>query len=103
MKLRGIFFSLPMFALATATFAQTYPVKAVRIVASEPGGGADFISRMIGQGISPSIQQPVVIDNRGGGVLPAIYVAKATPDGYTLLCSSGVMWIGPLLQKTPYD
>jgi tripartite-type tricarboxylate transporter receptor subunit TctC len=83
--------------------AQTYPHKHIRIVTSEPGGGSDIIARLTAQGISGPLGQPVLIDNRGGGVLPAIYVAKATADGYTLLGSSGVFWIGPFLQKVNYD
>ncbi len=94
---------LLLIALGTPLFAQTYPIRPVRIVTAEPGGGGDFISRTVGQGISAALQQPVIIENRGGGMLPAIHVSKATADGYTLLCSSGVMWIGPLLQKMSYD
>jgi tripartite-type tricarboxylate transporter receptor subunit TctC len=89
--------------LAPAVAAQDYPARPVRIVTSEPGGGGDFISRTIGQVVSAALRQPIVVENRGGGMLPAIYVAKTTADGYTLLCSSGVMWIGPLLQKVSYD
>lgn len=89
--------------LEAAAYGQGYPDRPLRIVTSNPGGGGDFISRVVGQGVSSAIHQPVIVDNRGGGILPAIYVAKATPDGYTLLCSSGVMWIGPLLRKASYD
>ena len=83
--------------------AQSFPNKPVRIVTSEPGGGSDINARLVAQGISAPLGQPVIIDNRGGGVLPAIYVAKATADGYTLLNSSGVFWIGPYMQKVAYD
>jgi tripartite-type tricarboxylate transporter receptor subunit TctC len=83
--------------------AQSYPSRPIRIVTSQPGGGGDFISRVVGQAISPALGQPVIIDNRGGGVLPAIYVSTATPDGYTLVGSSGVLWTGPFMQKVAYD
>ena len=83
--------------------AQAYPSRPIRIVTSQPGGGGDFISRVVGQAISPALAQPVIIDNRGGGVLPAIYVSTATADGYTLVGSSGVLWTGPFMQKVAYD
>jgi len=104
MKLAG---TLAWLALALTAggmaFAQEYPARPIRIVTSEPGGGGDFISRTIGQGVSAALRQPIIIENRGGGILPAIYVAKTTADGYTLLCASGVMWIGPLLRSVSYD
>jgi tripartite-type tricarboxylate transporter receptor subunit TctC len=91
-----------VWAIATAT-GRDFPTRPIRIVTSEPGGGGDFISRVVGQALSPALRQPVIVENRGGGILPAIYVATTTADGYTLLCSSGVMWIGPLLRKVSYD
>jgi tripartite-type tricarboxylate transporter receptor subunit TctC len=84
---------------------RVYPNKPIRIVTSEVGGGADFSSRLIAQGISPALGQPVIVENRGGsGVIPCQNVAKAAPDGYTLLFISNSMWITPLVQKdVPYD
>jgi tripartite-type tricarboxylate transporter receptor subunit TctC len=94
---------LSFIAPGAGAAAERYPTRPVRVVTSEPGGGGDFISRVIGQPVSEAMRQPVIVENRGGGVLPAIYVSKATADGYTLLCASGVMWIGPLLRKLSYD
>src|SRR3954469_22563890 len=74
---------------------QSYPTRTVRIVTGGIGGGADLISRMIAQGISEPLGQPVIVDNRGSGVVPGDVVAKSPPDGYTLLVTSGVLWIGP--------
>src|ERR1044071_7190991 len=83
-------------ALGTITVAaQNYPTRPIRIVTSEVGGGADFSSRIIAQGISAPLGQPVVIDNRGG-ILPGVIVAKSLADGYTLLFQSNALWISPL-------
>jgi len=84
-------------------FSQSYPNKPIRMVTNEVGGGGDFVGRLIAQGISGSLGQPVIIDNRGGGVIPGEIVSKAPHDGYTLLIAGGSLWIGPLLRKTPYD
>jgi tripartite-type tricarboxylate transporter receptor subunit TctC len=79
-----------------------YPNKPVRIVASEPGGGTDFIARILAQEISGSLGQNVIVDNRASTILGQL-VAKASPDGYTLLLSGSNLWIGPFLQNVPYD
>ena len=63
---------------------QNYPDKPVRIVTAAPGGGSDFLSRQIAQGISAPLGQPVIVDNRPA-LLSAEIVSKAPPDGYTLL------------------
>ena len=84
------------------SFGQTYPNKPVRLVTSPPGGGNDFVSRLIAQAISGALGQQVLVENRSG-VIPGETVAKAPPDGYTLLLASGNLWITPLLQKTSYD
>ena len=81
---------------------QNFPNKPIRIVTSSAGGGGDIAARLIGQGLSGIWGQQVIVDNRGG-VLPGQIVAAASPDGYNLLLFSGALWIGPLLQKTPYD
>ena len=61
------------------------------------------MARLIAQGISGPLGQPVIVDNRASGIIPGEIVAKAPPDGYTLLVGGGSLWIAPLLQKTPYD
>ena len=83
--------------------AQTYPAKYIRIVTAGVGGGNDWLSRLIAQGITGPLGQPVIVENRGGGVIPGEVVARAPADGYTLLVMSGGLWIGQLLRKTPYD
>ena len=89
---------------ASLVAAQTYPNKPVRIVTAGVGGGSDFASRLIAQGISGGLGQQVIVDNRPSGVIPGEVVAKAAPDGYTLLVSSNVLWLEPYLhQKAHYD
>ena len=82
--------------------AQEYPSKPIRIITSALGGGSDFVSRLVAQGISGPLGQPVVVENRSG-VIPGEMVSRSPPDGHTLLGTASTLWIGPLLQKTPYD
>jgi tripartite-type tricarboxylate transporter receptor subunit TctC len=88
-------------------YGQDYPSKPVYLVVPfAPGGGADILARFIGQGLSMSLGKPVLVDNRsgGGGNIGANYVAKATPDGYTLLVAGIPQAIGmSLYGKLPYD
>ena len=91
-------FSAGMMVLASGIVAgQNYPNKPVRIVTIEPGGGGDLAARLIAQGLTASLGRQVVVDNRGGGVIAIEIVAKAPPNGYTLLIYGGTLWIGPLL------
>jgi tripartite-type tricarboxylate transporter receptor subunit TctC len=97
------------FAL-TATFAhaQAYPAKPVRlVVTSPPGGSQDFLARLLAQGLSPALGQQVLVDNRIGasGVIGVDFVAKAPPDGHTLLLGgAGTVAIVPVLKaKVPFD
>ena len=82
--------------------AQTFPTKTVRIVTSEPGGGSDYSARLLAQGLTGPLGQQVIVENRGG-ILPPETVAKAPPDGYTLLVSAS-MWVAPLFEpKLSFD
>lgn len=94
-----------MFPLAQVTHAQPYPTRPVRLVTSEPGGGADFTARIIALGLTTSLRQQVIVDNRGGasGLIAVEIVAKAPPDGYTLIVFSPSLWTLPLIQKVAYD
>jgi tripartite-type tricarboxylate transporter receptor subunit TctC len=84
--------------------AQTFPAKPVRIVTAQAGGGTDFVSRIIAQGLTETLKQPVVVDNRGGNVsIVADLVAKAAPDGHTLLVYAATFWVLPLMQTVSYD
>ena len=87
---------------------QPYPSRPVRmLIPSPPGGATDMLGRLFQQGMEDSLGQPVVVDNRGGanGQIAAAAVAKASPDGYTLLFTySGVLTTGlALYGKLPYD
>ena len=96
--------SAGMIAMGNAMLsAQDYPNKTIRIVTSPAGGGSDFTSRLIAQGLSGPLGQPIIVENRPTGVIPGEIVSKATPDGYTLLITGSNFWIGPLLRKIPYD
>ena len=88
--------------------AQTYPGKPIRmIVGFAPGGGTDLVARIIGQKMSESWGQTVVVENRAGatGTIGADVVAKAPPDGYTLLMGHvNSHGIAPsIFKKLPYD
>jgi len=89
------------------THADKYPEKAIRIVVPfVAGGGGDFIARAWADKLSETIRQPVIIDNRGGGntVVGTDIVAKAAPDGYTLLLVSPSIATNPsLLPGLPYQ
>ncbi len=88
--------------ISNVTFAQNYPVRPVRIVCAEPGASNDFLSRVVAQGISEPLGQQVIVDNRATAVVVDL-VARATPDGYTLLVTTGGMWISPALGTVTYN
>ncbi len=90
------------------TSAERFPERPLKLVVPfPPGGPADIIARVVGQGLSDRLGQPVLIDNRGGagGVTGTDAVAKASPDGYSIaLSSAGALAISASLQeKMPYD
>jgi tripartite-type tricarboxylate transporter receptor subunit TctC len=89
------------FCLGTTAQAQSYPAKPIRMISPyAPGGGSDTLARILGQKMAETIGQPVVVDNRPGaaGSIGAEMVARATPDGYTLLVTpSAVLTINPHL------
>ena len=100
------------FATITCALAQEdpakYPSRAIHIIVGfTAGGGNDIIARIIGQKLSESLGQPVVIENKpgGGSIVATEYVAKSAADGYTLLIgASGAMAVNPAVySKLPYD
>ena len=99
---------LALLSLSIPLCAQDYPAKPIRlIVPFAPGGGTDLVGRLIAQRLTEALGQTVVVDNRAGagGVIGADLVAKAPPDGYTLLMGTpGPLTINPHLMKSmPYD
>ncbi len=107
MTLRAVIQLLPIVLLAQhagAASAPAYPTKPIRIITSDPGGTGDLVSRLIAPGLSRHLGQQVVVDNRTGNVIiPAEMVARATPDGHTMIAYGGTLWLQPLMQRTPYD
>ena len=100
-------FAVALLALsATPVSAQNWPVRSVRVIVPfPPGGGLDFVMRVVGQKLSEQTGASFVIDNRGGatGVLGAELGARAVPDGYTIFTSSPEFSINPSVRKLPYD
>jgi tripartite-type tricarboxylate transporter receptor subunit TctC len=94
-------------AAGVAHAQSTYPNKPVRVVIPFAAGGAvDALARLVAPGLGESLGQPIVVDNRpgAGGNLAADSVAKATPDGYTLLLTTNGHAISPALyKKLPFD
>jgi len=108
MKSSRTLFAAPVFLFFCApSVAQNYPAKPIRLILGfAPGGSTDLVARVVGQKMSESWGQQVIIDNRPGanGMIGADLVAKASADGYSLLLSSiGPMAINASLYKMPYD
>jgi len=106
------FCALVSAVLGTALFAfpafgQEYPSRPVRLVVPFAAGGPnDIIARLVGGRLSEALGQPIVVENRpgAGGNIGTDFVAKAAPDGYTLLSAGpGSLIINPLLGSVPYD
>lgn len=98
-----IFPVVPVILVANVAFAQNYPNKPVRIVTTITGGSQDLTARFIAPGLAESLGQPVIVDNRGG-LTSMEMVAKAAPDGYTLLLASGSLWLLQYLRSSvPWD
>ena len=85
---RGILAAFALATFATAASAQPYPNKPIHLIVPYPaGGGTDFFARLVGQKMSELVGQPIVVENKPGAAtnLGADFVARAQPDGYTLL------------------
>ncbi|MFN6251497.1 MAG: Bug family tripartite tricarboxylate transporter substrate binding protein [Acetobacteraceae bacterium] len=100
--------ALPALALLPRPALAAFPDRPVRIIVPFAAGtSSDFQARMIGERMAPVLRQPVIVENRAGagGVVGADAVAKASPDGYTLLLgSNGPLTNAPVLQaRLPYD
>jgi tripartite-type tricarboxylate transporter receptor subunit TctC len=94
-------------AVSCGALAQSYPAKSIRVVVPfAPGGATDITGRTLGAKMSDGLKQTIIVDNRtgGGGVIGADLVAKAPPDGYTvLLATPAETAILPHMQKMPYN
>ena len=80
-----VVFIFPIALASGIAHAQTYPNEVIRIVTCNPGGSYDLAARLLAQGLTGPLGQPVTVDNRGGGMVPIEVAAKSAPDGYTLL------------------
>src|SRR5437868_15346955 len=92
--------------LSSAVFSQNYPTRPVRVVVAAQTGGPDTVARVVAAQLQEQLGQPFVVENQGGanGIVGAATVAKAAPDGYTLLVYSSGIVINPYAHKTlPYD
>lgn len=108
MLFKKILAAVSFSVLATAALAQTWPAQPIRMVIPwPPGGGNDILGRMLAEQLGPALGQQVVVDNRGGanGLIGAEAVAKAAPDGYTIMFHSVTTHlINPsYYAKVPYD
>jgi len=98
-----------LFGLATAPVeAETYPSRVVTVVVPYPAGGSvDGVARLLAQKLTESYGQSFIVENRAGGaggIVGANYVAKAAPDGYTLMLTASIHVVTPFLHKAvPYD
>jgi tripartite-type tricarboxylate transporter receptor subunit TctC len=108
MRLRNALLACLLLLLPSVAGAESWPSKPIHIIVSSGAGGtADILARMIGEKLVPALGQPVIIENRpgAGGHLGAGVVARAQPDGYTLLMSgSPTHSVGPhLFKRLSYD
>ena len=108
MRPTSIFVSIGLLALAMNSQAQTFPTKPLNIVVPiGPGGGYDFSGRLLGEGLSKELGQPVVVENRPGAgtVVGTQYVVKSAPDGYTMVVGGigSIAHATALVKDLPYN
>ena len=92
--------------IAGAALAQEFPTRTLRIVVpNPPGGTVDIVARAVAQGLGASLGQSVIVDLKPGGnnIIGSEMVARAAPDGYTILLASSHLTVNPLVRKLPYD
>ena len=105
--LRRALIVLTLCALVPVARAQSWPDRPIKFIMTAPAGSSiDTLGRTIAEKLSPLLGQPVVVENKpaAGGTVAAAEVARAAPDGYTMLLGyPGPLAFSPLLQKLPYD
>lgn len=105
--MKRLFATLALAAAAAASFAEGYPTRPVTLVVPFAAGGpTDVVARAVGQAMTRTLNQTVVIENKlgAGGTLAAAHVAKSAPDGYTLLIHHNGMSTAPALyRKLPFN
>jgi tripartite-type tricarboxylate transporter receptor subunit TctC len=96
--------ALAALLMPIAVQSQEYPVKPVRLITAEVGGGHDLTARLIAQGLTTSLGQQFIVENRSGAAIAGEYVARAAPDGYTLMIWGSSLWLTPFMRSNvPYD
>jgi tripartite-type tricarboxylate transporter receptor subunit TctC len=95
-------FALSAVAVSGAALAQDYPTRPVRILTSTPGGGNDFLARIVAPALGTALGQQVVVDNRTSRLVGGL-AARATPDGYTLAIGGGTMQYNPITEDADYN
>jgi tripartite-type tricarboxylate transporter receptor subunit TctC len=107
MKLIRLFIAVAMTACAGTAAAQDYPSRPITLIVPYPaGGGNDVLGRLVGEKMSKSLKQTIVVENRGGagGTIGTRQVAKSAPDGYTMLIATSSLAINPsLYPNVGYD
>src|SRR5262249_238656 len=86
-----------------AASGQNFPNRPVRIITLAVGSASDFVARFLAERLTSNLGQPVIVENQTNFAIMASTVAKAPPDGYTLLGYGSPIWVVPLVQKMPYD
>ncbi|MES2561500.1 MAG: tripartite tricarboxylate transporter substrate binding protein [Pseudomonadota bacterium] len=87
---------------AAVTHAQEYPTRPVRLVTAAPGGGNDYLARIVAPGLGSALGQQIIVDNRASRFVAGI-VARSNPDGYTLMVGGASVQFQPLMEKMDYD
>jgi tripartite-type tricarboxylate transporter receptor subunit TctC len=107
MKLRSVLAAMALSMLACAAHADAWPAKPIRIIVAAPGGSSlDVIARSVGDKLKDRLGQPIIVENVPGasGTIATGQVARAKPDGYTLLMSfNGPLAFTQFLTRLPYD
>ena len=87
-----------------AVLGQAYPAKPIRVLTASPGGALDVVIRSIGDGVSGSLGQPFVVENRPSNQNPLDAFVKAAPDGYSLAYYANNIWLAPhIRENVPFD
>lgn len=92
------------FVVADMASAQNEPTKPIRVITAQAGGSNDMALRLVARELTVNMGQQVIVDNRGGGLIPGEFAASSAPDGFTLLFYGSALWLLPLMRdNVPWD